>query len=67
MLDKRMVYTCGYWKNAKTLEEAQDAKLDLICKKARLENWECASSISAAASAALPSTPPRSTAATSPA
>jgi cyclopropane-fatty-acyl-phospholipid synthase len=29
-----MVYTCGYWKNAKTLEEAQEAKLDLICKKA---------------------------------
>ena len=37
MLDKRMVYTCGYWKNAKTLEEAQDAKLDLICKKAQLK------------------------------
>jgi cyclopropane-fatty-acyl-phospholipid synthase len=36
MLDKRMVYTCGYWKNAKTLEEAQDAKLELVCKKAGL-------------------------------
>jgi cyclopropane-fatty-acyl-phospholipid synthase len=33
MLDKRMVYSCGYWKNAKTLDEAQEAKLDLICKK----------------------------------
>ena len=37
MLDKRMVYTCGYWKNATTLEEAQDAKLELICKKAKLK------------------------------
>jgi len=33
MLDKRMTYTCGYWKNAKTLDEAQEAKLDLVCKK----------------------------------
>lgn len=37
MLDERMVYTCGYWKNAKTLQEAQDAKLDLICRKALLK------------------------------
>jgi cyclopropane-fatty-acyl-phospholipid synthase len=37
MLDPRMVYTCGYWKNAKTLDEAQDAKLELICKKAHLK------------------------------
>ncbi|HEX4103983.1 MAG TPA: cyclopropane fatty acyl phospholipid synthase [Candidatus Paceibacterota bacterium] len=33
MLDKRMVYTCGYWRNAKNLDEAQEAKLDLVCKK----------------------------------
>ncbi len=33
MLDKRMVYTCGYWKNANNLDEAQEAKLDLVCKK----------------------------------
>ncbi|HTL35055.1 MAG TPA: cyclopropane fatty acyl phospholipid synthase [Kofleriaceae bacterium] len=37
MLDERMVYTCGYWKNAKTLTEAQEAKLDLVCRKAGLE------------------------------
>jgi cyclopropane-fatty-acyl-phospholipid synthase len=37
MLDKRMTYTCGYWKNAKTLNEAQDAKLDLVCKKVKLK------------------------------
>jgi len=33
MLDKRMVYTCGYWKDSKSLDEAQEAKLDLICRK----------------------------------
>jgi cyclopropane-fatty-acyl-phospholipid synthase len=37
MLDPRMVYTCGYWKNAKNLNEAQDHKLELICKKAHLK------------------------------
>ena len=37
MLDPRMVYTCAYWKHAKTLTEAQDAKLDLVCRKAGLE------------------------------
>jgi len=37
MLDKRMVYSCGYWKNAKTLDQAQKAKLDLICKKLKLK------------------------------
>lgn len=33
MLDKRMNYSCGYWKNATTLDEAQENKLDLICRK----------------------------------
>jgi cyclopropane-fatty-acyl-phospholipid synthase len=37
MLDKRMVYTCGYWKRAKNLEEAQEHKLALICAKAGLK------------------------------
>ncbi len=37
MLDKRMVYTCGYWKRASTLDEAQEHKLDLVCKKIGLE------------------------------
>jgi len=37
MLDERMVYTCGYWKDAKTLTEAQEAKLDLVCRKIGLE------------------------------
>ena len=37
MLDKRMVYSCGYWKNAKTLDEAQEQKLELICQKLKLK------------------------------
>jgi cyclopropane-fatty-acyl-phospholipid synthase len=37
MLDKRLNYTCGYWKNAATLDEAQDAKLELVCKKIGLK------------------------------
>lgn len=37
MLDKNMCYSCGYWKNTKNLDEAQEAKLDLICKKLKLK------------------------------
>ena len=37
MLDKRLNYTCGYWKNAATLDEAQEAKLDLVCRKIGLK------------------------------
>lgn len=37
MLDPRMVYTCAYWKHAKTLTEAQEAKLDLVCRKLGLQ------------------------------
>jgi len=37
MLDKRMNYSCGYWKNAKILDEAQEAKLELICEKLKLK------------------------------
>lgn len=37
MLDSRMNYTCGYWKEAKTLEEAQLAKLKLTCEKLLLK------------------------------
>jgi cyclopropane-fatty-acyl-phospholipid synthase len=36
MLDSRRIYSCGYWRNAETLEEAQEAKLDLICRKVGL-------------------------------
>jgi cyclopropane-fatty-acyl-phospholipid synthase len=37
MLDERLNYTCGYWKNATTLDEAQEAKLDLVCRKIGLK------------------------------
>jgi cyclopropane-fatty-acyl-phospholipid synthase len=37
MLGRTMAYSCGYWKEARTLDEAQDAKLDLVCRKLRLE------------------------------
>jgi cyclopropane-fatty-acyl-phospholipid synthase len=33
MLDRRMNYTCAYWENATDLDSAQEAKLELICKK----------------------------------
>ena len=38
MLGKTMAYSCGYWKNAGNLDDAQKAKLDLICKKLGLKS-----------------------------
>ncbi len=40
MLDSRMIYSCGYWKEAQTLEEAQRAKLDLTCRKLHLKEGQ---------------------------
>lgn len=37
MLDSRMNYTCGYWKNSNDLESAQRDKLELVCKKLQLK------------------------------
>jgi len=37
MLDSRMIYSCAYWKDAKNLDQAQLNKLDLICRKLKLE------------------------------
>lgn len=37
MLDSRMTYTCGYWNRAATLDEAQEHKMDLICRKLDLQ------------------------------
>lgn len=37
MLDQGMNYSCGYWLNAENLEQAQSAKLKLICEKLNLE------------------------------
>ncbi len=36
MLGQRMVYSCGYWPQASDLDAAQEAKLDLICRKLQL-------------------------------
>lgn len=40
MLDKQMIYSCAYWKDAQTLEEAQEAKLDLVCRKLNLKSGQ---------------------------
>ena len=40
MLDKNMAYTCAYWQNAESLDEAQDKKLDLICRKLDLKSGQ---------------------------
>ncbi|OGZ01862.1 MAG: cyclopropane-fatty-acyl-phospholipid synthase [Candidatus Liptonbacteria bacterium RIFCSPLOWO2_01_FULL_56_20] len=43
MLDKRLTYTCGYWNGnppARGLDEAQEAKLDLVCRKIGLKKRE---------------------------
>src|ERR1700691_979286 len=37
MLDRRMIYSCGYWESATTLEEAQEAKLNLVFTKLGLK------------------------------
>ncbi|CAI2468908.1 cyclopropane fatty acyl phospholipid synthase [Serratia grimesii] len=37
MLDPYMQYSCGYWKDAETLEQAQLAKLKMICEKLQLK------------------------------
>jgi cyclopropane-fatty-acyl-phospholipid synthase len=40
MLGPRMQYTCGYWKRAHNLEEAQEHKLELIGRKLQLRKGE---------------------------
>lgn len=37
MLDPYLCYSCGYWEHADTLEQAQAAKLELICRKLQLK------------------------------
>ena len=37
MLGARMQYTCAYWMGAATIEEAQENKLHLICRKLQLK------------------------------
>jgi len=46
MLDRRMAYTCAYWEPfqelpaAKTLDEAQEHKLEMICRKIGLKKGD---------------------------
>ena len=40
MLDARLTYSCGYWKEAKTLDQAQEHKFDLICRKLNLQSGQ---------------------------
>lgn len=37
MLDKRMTYTCAYWNGARSLDKAQENKLELVCQKLQLK------------------------------
>ncbi len=37
MLDESMMYSCGYWKNAANLSEAQKSKLKVTCDKLQLQ------------------------------
>lgn len=37
MLDARAIYSCGYWREARDLDAAQEAKLDLVARKLGLE------------------------------
>ena len=37
MLDKRMNYSCAYWRYAQDLDQAQIDKMDLICRKLHLK------------------------------
>ncbi|MGB3270996.1 MAG: cyclopropane fatty acyl phospholipid synthase [Rhodanobacter sp.] len=40
MLGKRLVYSCGYWAKACNLDDAQEAKLDLVCRKLQLQTGQ---------------------------
>jgi cyclopropane-fatty-acyl-phospholipid synthase len=40
MLDKRMTYTGAYWDGAQNLDEAQQAKLEMVCRKLGLKQGQ---------------------------
>ena len=40
MLGRSMAYTCAYWKEANNLDDAQEAKFDLICRKVGLKKGD---------------------------
>ena len=37
MLDEQMIYTCAYWRDADNLDDAQQHKLELVCRKLDLQ------------------------------
>ncbi|OOG52742.1 cyclopropane-fatty-acyl-phospholipid synthase [Rhodanobacter sp. B05] len=40
MLGRYTVYSCGYWARADNLDDAQAAKLDLVCRKLQLQTGQ---------------------------
>jgi cyclopropane-fatty-acyl-phospholipid synthase len=40
MLDPRMIYTCAYFRDTDDLAQAQEAKLDMVCKKLNLQKGQ---------------------------
>ena len=40
MLDSTLSYSCGYWRSADNLEQAQRDKLDIMCRKLQLQPGE---------------------------
>lgn len=40
MLGKRLVYSCGYWAQADNVDDAEEAKLDMVCRKLRLQRGQ---------------------------
>jgi len=40
MLGPTMTYSCGYWRKARTLEESQDDKHELVCEKLDLDSGD---------------------------
>jgi len=38
MLGQSMAYSCAYWENADNLDQAQENKLELICRKLKLQS-----------------------------
>lgn len=40
MLGKTMAYSCGYWKNVRSLDKAQEAKFEMICQKLNLKRGQ---------------------------
>jgi cyclopropane-fatty-acyl-phospholipid synthase len=60
-LDPTMTYSCAYFRGgARTLEEAQHAKLELVCTKLSLQAGERVLDVGCGGSAS-PCTPPRTT------